>query len=205
MNSLLRKIKRAAISYWLVVKTVFRKFADKSDYERWSDPESLSPSWNPRTENIAFLIPSGSSVLEFGAGNMSLKNYLPADCKYTGSDLVDRGPGTIVCDLNGPKLPLFSPNDFAVFSGVLEYVNDVPRLIAHLSDVAEVIIASYVTIECVSSKIARRSVGWVNDFSSEELEATFSRSGFSLDFRETWQEQTIYRFVHERCKVNQKL
>ena len=78
-------------------------------------------------KEIAKLIPAGSNVIEFGAGRRQLEKFLPAGCTYTPSDLVDRGPGTIVCDLNRPPLPDLRHLRLkvAVFGGVLEYVADV--------------------------------------------------------------------------------
>src|SRR5438105_2510155 len=102
---------------------------------------SLSPTWDTRTEMLAGLIKPGA--LEFGAGRMVLKNFLPANCVYTPSDLVDRKNGTWVCDLNSPELPAFPSHDVAVFSGVLEYLNDLPMLAAHLSVFVQEVVASY--------------------------------------------------------------
>ena len=61
--------------------------------------------------------------------------------------MVDRGDGTFACDLNGATLPEFSECDVAVFSGVLEYVNDAPRLIGHLEKTFSNVIASYSILE----------------------------------------------------------
>ena len=177
--------------------TTLRKYFGKADYRRWSDHNSLSPVWNPRTNLIAEMIPSGSSVLEFGCGRMVLKDYLSAGCNYTGSDLVDRGDGTIVCNLNAPNLPLFANHQYAVFSGVLEYVNDLPSVISHIGKFVDTIIASYVTLEFVSGRLSRRSVGWVNDFTNEEFVNLFSLCGFRLDCEENWGGQKIFRFVKD--------
>src|SRR5205814_2229019 len=124
-----------------------RRHRGGSDYRRWGDSRSLSPDWDSRTEQIARLIPPGATVLEFGAGRMTLRNYLPEGCQYTPCDLVDRGGGTIVCDLNARELPAFPPLDVAVFSGVLEYINDINYLISHISGSVSTIIASYAVHE----------------------------------------------------------
>jgi hypothetical protein len=137
-------------------------------------------------------------VLEFGAGRMALKKYLAAGCTYTPSDLVDRGAGTIVCDLNAPELPVFSPHDVAVFSGVLEYINNVQSVISHIGQFVETIIASYSVRGRVAERLTRRYLGWVNDFTSEEFEELFSRAGFRSDCVENWKGQKIFRFVRER-------
>jgi len=179
------------------IRTLFRRYQGGSDYRRWADSRSLLPDWEPRTEQLAKLIPPGSTVLEFGAGRMALKKYLPEGCRYTPSDLVDRGDGTIVCDLNAPDTPAFPTHDVAVFSGVLEYVNDIDSLIQNIAQFFHVVVASYCDREQVPGRVVRRSQGWVNDYTSGEFEELFARSGFRCDHVEPWLKHKIYRFVRE--------
>jgi len=175
------------------IRTSVRKARNGSDHERWGTDSNLSKSWDSRTEQIAKLIVARSSVIEFGAGRLVLKQYLPNNCTYTPSDLVDRGYGTIVCDLNNDVLPQFQPYDYAVFSGVLEYVNDVPRLISHLSSYVDAIVASYAVNEL--NKTKRRTQGWVNDYSSDQFVKVFQDANFQCEHTEQWQSQIIYRFI----------
>ena len=160
------------------LRTRARIRSNKSDYKRWENTKNLSPKWESRTLQMANLIPPNASVIEFGAGRMVLKSHLPSGCTYTPSDIVDRGEGTLICDLNGVELPIFSPHEIAVFSGVLEYVNDVPRLVAHLSENVDTIIASYATLD--NNQRNRRANGWVNDYSSEQFVAIFRQCGYNL-------------------------
>ena len=172
--------------------TILRKILGRSHGKRWQDKQNFLAEWNDRTERIAQLIQVGTSVIEFGAGKLLLKDLLPQGCSYTPSDLFDRGYGTIVCDLNGKSLPSFPSYDVAVFSGVLEYIYDVPRLILHLSNYVDTIIASYAILERNEN---RRVYGWVNDFSAAEFIEIFENSGFSCDFSEPWNAQMIYQFT----------
>ena len=80
---------------------------NKSDKERWKPIGSLKKSWGSRTIEMSKFITPNSTIIEFGAGRMVLKNHLPEACSYTPSDIVDRGPGTIVIDLNNSDLPKF--------------------------------------------------------------------------------------------------
>ena len=164
----------------------------ESDYERWQTEENLSSGWDSRTRQLAKLIEPGASVIEFGAGRQVLKTCLPEGCSYTPSDIVDRGSGTVVCDLNDETLPAFQTFDVAVFSGVLEYVNDLPRLISHLSNYTDEICASYAVTE--TNKRSRRDQGWVNDYSSAQLIDLFRQSGFDCRHTEKWRKQNIYVF-----------
>jgi hypothetical protein len=178
------------------VRTAWRRQRQGSDVARWSSEGTLSPDWDGRTRLIASLIPAGSSVLEFGAGRLVLRDYLPSGCRYTPSDLVDRGAGTIVCDLNAKVLPDFPRHDVAIFSGVLEYVNDVPRLVRHLSPRVNAFVLSYAVTDTNASLVYRRADGWVNDFSASALVKVFADHGFRCDRTESWRSQQVFRFVH---------
>src|SRR5690348_9570014 len=80
----------------LVRNTVMR-WSGTADHARWSSPGGLEEWWVERTGILAQLLPAGSRVIEFGAGRRQLEKLLPNGCTYIPSDLVDRGPGTIVC------------------------------------------------------------------------------------------------------------
>lgn len=77
----------------------------------------------------------GSRVLDVGAGAQTTRRHLPANCVYIPLDLVARTPETIVCDLNKDTLPSVQV-DWAVVSGVIEYVVDAPRFLAELASVS---------------------------------------------------------------------
>jgi hypothetical protein len=175
--------------------TSLRKFTKGTDYGKWRDESNLLPEWDSRTRQIAALIKPGASVLEFGAGRMVLRDLLPEGCRYVPSDLVDRGNGTIVCDLNAKVLPEFPKYcDTAVFSGVLEYVHDVQRIISHISFV-EIVVASYVVTDVRPNRVVRLASGWVNSYSSTEIKELFLKAGFRCNHVERFQCQEIFRFV----------
>jgi len=185
------KIKIRAINN--IIKTYYRKFFNKSDFKRWSTLNSYSKDWDSRTIKMAKLISPNSKVIEFGAGRKVLKNHLPENCSYTPSDIVDRGIETVVCDLNQKKLPIFKDYDYAVFSGVLEYVNDVPRLIRHLSNNIDTFIISYAILK--NDLVLKRGIhGWVNNFKEKELITIFNNTGYKLLDNYNWLNQKIYIF-----------
>ena len=187
--------------FWMMtqnlLKTTVFKHKLASDMSRWDKDAALSKDWESRTLQIAALIPPGSSVLEFGAGRMALASYLPEGCSYTPSDIVDRGRNTIVCDLNSPSLPIFPPHQVAVFSGVLEYVWNIERLIDHLSPDIEMFILSYAIADNQMFKLSRRFSGWVNDYNSQALEDLFKQRGYICNASEMWNTQKIFRFIQE--------
>jgi len=187
---------------FVALRTMLRRARGASDVRRWSKPESLHASWDARTKVLASFVRPGQSVLEFGAGRRVLERHLPPGTSYTPSDLVDRGPGTIVCDLNAAQLPPFPPHDVCVFSGVLEYVNDLPRLLAHLHGVCGAIVASYAPrAETGAAQILeRRRQGWVNDYTVEELVAVFAASGFRCSLSRAQGSQQLFSFVRETTR-----
>ena len=189
-------IKTRSVSLYKTLRTVGMMLFNRSDYQRWSEAANLHKDWDTRSELIATLIPDHSSVLEFGAGTMALKRFLPKHCRYTPSDIVDRGDGTIVCNLNDARLPVFAYHDVVVFGGVLEYVYDIHKLISHLSDSCGSIIVSYAVTNVAGQRTAlqRRKHGWVNDHDKDELISIFSACGFSCNRVVRWNDQLIFIF-----------
>jgi hypothetical protein len=182
--------------YAKALRTTSYTLFGRSDYARWGREDNLKSDWDSRTEQIAALVPPGSSVLEFGAAKMALRTFLPPSCTYTPSDIVDRGPGTLVCDLNGATLPAFPRNDIVVFSGVLEYVYDVDRLLTALEHTCSCILASYAVTDFSNQRtvVQRRRQGWVNEYSKEECIALFEKHGFICASEMQWRNQFIFTF-----------
>ncbi len=181
--------------------TATQQLTSTADYERWSILDNFDQQWDPRTKAMAQLIPNGSRVLEFGAGRRQLERYLDASCTYSPSDLLDRGPGTIVCDLNVRPLPDFRGLnlDVAVFSGVLEYLTQLGSVAHWLAEQASQCVVSYA---CAKSKagtrardneaLARTRNGWVNTYGEDELMEIFESAGFVCRRRDSWESQRIF-------------
>lgn len=192
-----RRAAQHATTFLQGAKTALLITLRRSDTRRWSDKNNLHSDWDERTKLLASFIAPNSKVLEFGAGRIVLPRFLPPGCTYTPSDLVDRGAGTIVCDLNAPQLPSFPAQDVALLSGVLEYVHDIPRLVSHLATFCHTVSVSYAVRDFANQATAatRRPNGWVNDYSSQELQDVFSREGFLLQEMIVWREQHLFKFV----------
>jgi hypothetical protein len=164
------------------------KFFRKADLQRWADLHNYNEEWDRRTEIIGSLIPKKSHVIDFGAGRRRLEAYIDPSCTYFPADLVSRGPGTIICNLNERPLPNLQnlKLDVAVFGGVLEYIADLHSIPPWLATFTPVCIASYNcaysppnTLKRIRDSLARMDLGWVNSFDEKELEAIFVASGFS--------------------------
>jgi hypothetical protein len=165
---------------------------------RWVDLAEHSPAWDERTKILASHIAPGAKVIEFGAGRQALAKLLPPGCQYRPSDLVDRGNGTLVLDLNAKTLPHVEPYDCAVLGGVLEYIHDVPRLLAWLNTIAPQVVLSYAPLDLIGSLITRREKGWINDYTIAGLVEAMGRAGYKETARATWHQQVVLAFVRSQ-------
>lgn len=178
----------------------------ETDYKRWIDLGNHQEGWNSRTEMMAQMIEERADVIEFGAGRKILKEYLDRKgCSYQPSDCVDRGDNTLVLDLNDTTLPPMRKCDYAVFSGVIEYITDVPRLAEWLNTFAEKIILSYAAVEeDMSDELVKRrkASGWLNHYYDHEIRDIFNRKGFILRNNLRWEQgqerQNIYVFTSSK-------
>ena len=178
----------------------------RSDYRRWTDSRNLETWWDSRTEKIAQLIPKGARVIEFGAGRRQLEKFLDSSCSYVPSDLTNRGPGTIICDLNQRPLPdlRYVEVDVAVFGGVLEYVCDLDSLVDWLSQQFRFCIASYAYVAPgkgaaigIRQRLDRLYHGYMNHYTEGELVELFHQRGYLCAKEETWDTQRIFQFVKQ--------
>ena len=182
---------------------VFTTLVKRTDRERWSDPRNIYASWEPRTKMVAALVPDNSRVIEFGAAKRLLEKYLDPSCTYQPSDVVDRGPGTLVCDLNERPLPDLGVDayDVAVIIGVLEYVRDVPAVLDWLAQYVSFFVVTYACAKVSGKsplafvqKIARLRHGWVNSYREEEFRSLFIERGFKLVHDDNWENQRVFAF-----------
>ena len=167
---------------------------DKSDICRWVNIENLHKEWDSRTIMMARMIPPNSSILEFGAARLVLREYLPPNCTYQPSDIVDRGENTIVCDLNYEFPKLSHHYTHVVFSGVLEYIFDIDKVLKELKTHSDTVIASYATTDKISDYVTRRQSGWINHFNNDQIVSIFSKNGYCLKSSHSWNLHTIYIF-----------
>lgn len=171
-------------------KTKALRISGKSDIKRWENSKELDESWDERTYLIASMIKPNSNIIEFGAGNLRLKNRLPENCTYQASDLISRYPGVIECDLNQNIQIDLSKYSTAVFSGVLEYVYDLDKVISQMSDHIENIVLSYACRDI--SNAPRLDRGWLSDYSRIELERIFTKYNYKILEYKQWRNQSIY-------------
>lgn len=188
------------------LKALRCKLFGKTDFERWTDASEFE-DWEERTKIIARLVPPGARVIEFGAGMGKLQRHLDPSCQYTPSDLVSRGPGTIVLDLNQRPLPDLTAHafDLAIFAGVLEYVHDLHSFIEWLRQQSPACIASYGcaahprhSLARLPETLRRAGAGWTNTFTETELICLFADAGYRLAHAVDWHtaegDERIFHF-----------
>ena len=172
-------------------KTQMLRDTQRSDVARWRQNEQLNRHWDERTAILGQHIPDHAKVIEFGAGNMFLKEFLNATIAYTPSDIVQRFDETLVCDLNEMPFPFdVSPYDVAVFSGVLEYVYEVEKVFEQLQGKTDQINLSYCCADIV--KRSRVKNGWLSDYTYAELTAIFEQFGYEVAHEEQWNDQSLF-------------
>ncbi len=182
---------------------VVTTFLKKTDRRRWADPSNIYASWESRNKQVAALVPGNSRVIEFGAGKRVLERYLDPSCTYVPSDIVDRGPGTIVFDLNQRPLPDLGSDayDVAVLSGVLEYVRDVPFVLDWLTTYVSVCVLTYAPVNAKGrsprgffERVGRLRHGWMNHYREQDLRSLFCERGFEPLREEVWEKQRLFVF-----------
>ena len=107
---------------------------------------------------------------------------------------MDRGPGTLICDLNKRPLPELPGHDIIVLSGVLEYLHDPSDLLARLQTVAPVILLSYAVWDGMPQSLPkRRGNGFVNDLCGTEFYGMLKKAGWCSNTFGEWQGQHLLR------------
>ena len=164
------------------------RLAGGSEIARWSQDFQHHPSWGERGEALARMVKPGETVFEFGAGRSRVPGALPAECAYTGSDLVPLSDGILPYDLNDPVLMPISGHDVALLSGVLEYVHDLCRIANFFANNFRGVVCSYAALRARSCQEIerRRYSGWFTDVTEDDFTALFGAAGFTLTRRGAW-------------------
>lgn len=193
IKKLYRKIKCSYAKYRRISVTTSNKKSKTSDIERWGQDKSLFSSWNDRTQLLANHIQPNSRVLEFGSAKLVLKAMLPYGCVYYNSDLVSRDKDTLVIDLSQelPEVPIV---DYIVFSGVLEYLFDVEKVLVHLARFTDNFVFSYATTDAFPEIKTRRFHGWVSDLKKDNVEDLGKALGRKIEIIGFWKQQTLFHF-----------
>ncbi|WP_396601587.1 hypothetical protein [Algibacter sp. R77976] len=162
----------------------------QTDYNRWRKDNELHENWNERTTIMANYISPSSKIIEFGAGNMFLKEFLAPNF-YTPTDIVKRFDETVLCDLNKPIEINLKKYETAVFSGVLEYVHDIDFVFNQMHDnKIKQVVVSYCCSDII--KVSRDKNGWLSDLKKADLISVFKKYNFAIEDYREWKNQSIF-------------
>ncbi|WP_439817005.1 hypothetical protein [Zavarzinia sp. CC-PAN008] len=108
---------------------------------------ALKPPRDARSDHRAALaaqcVPTGSIVLDLGAGAMALQDYLPFATAYLPVDSHKTEPTTIVSAVDRGILPQIEGISFVAALGLLEQVPDLPAFLAALRAYGVPAVVSY--------------------------------------------------------------
>jgi hypothetical protein len=146
----------------------------------WNEIEYFHESWKNRIKTMAAYIHNNSSVLDLGSGKEWLREFLPAQVRYTAVDYCDRGTSNLVCDFNLYQFP-GTRADYAFISGCLEYIVDYNWFAEKVCAQAGTVIVSYNTKELVPDEQERKGLAWKNHLTESELVQLFTSKQMRLD------------------------
>lgn len=105
----------------------------------------------------AFIPSNAKSVIDFGAGQMHVRKFLPESVKYYPVDYMSRCEETIVCNFNKDEFPS-QEAEYAVVCGCLEWCEKPKEFFAKLAVKYDNIVLSYLPVEfssCYNQQLER--------------------------------------------------
>lgn len=151
-----------------------------SDGWRWADPHNMAEDAEVRAKLASPHIPANSRILDLGAGLMAMALRLKVGSRYTPVDIIRYADATVLMDLNDDQFPE-GEWDFALALELLEYIHDVPTLLARARQVADKLICTYRCVEQGDDLSTRRVRGYFNDFDKTTLEALLKAAGWHIE------------------------
>ncbi|WP_333837557.1 hypothetical protein [Novosphingobium sp.] len=146
----------------------------------------LQDRWDRRMRQAAAWLANEPAVVDIGCGHMGLREHLAPTTRYVPVDIVDRGPGTVLHDLNGPgPLPVFG-EPAAALLGVVEYVEDVPRLLTSLRQFDRVVLSyNHASVQDLLWRLGLRDkrVLWLHRHGAMRFAAMVGRAGWQITCR----------------------
>jgi hypothetical protein len=127
----------------------------------------------------AAAIKAPQRVLELGAGTVAFGTMLPAGSKLVLADAAARTERFLVADLARGELPARPRVGLVAIFGLLEHVEDLPRLFAGLARYALPVLASYYAADDTDD-VDRTAYGWRNHLTRDALADMARGAGFAL-------------------------
>lgn len=151
-------------------------------YKRWKDYDNIIDfsvgRWDYRVEKVAQCIDeTAESVMDLGAGAMSLKKFIGDHVTYYPVDYCKREEHTIVCDFENHEFPE-QKVDCVVASGILEYITDLEWFVERMCACTQSVVISYIPIEVLRDFSVRQHEGWRNNCTIVQLINLFYKHNF---------------------------
>lgn len=122
-------------------------------------PWGAENCWQKRSNKIAQIIPSNSSVLDLGGGFGHIKKYL-VNCDYKSIDLQKWTEETIIANLNKGQFPDLGKFDYIVAQGILEYIEKPEIFLNKIKKYAPILLLTY-RLGGSNGKIKRNNLNFV--------------------------------------------
>lgn len=154
----------------------------------WADKETTydfskqEGPWDYRYRILLDYLPANClSVLDCGAGNMSLQRLLPPEKKiaYYPVDYKQNYPSTIVCDFNQGEFPVLKVS-VSFICGLLEYIENPSGFIKNICKRCDTVLMSYNVFSDKISMAQRRQLGWKNHMTTGDIVSFFQKNRFKL-------------------------
>jgi hypothetical protein len=145
----------------------------------WKEIEYFNPQWKERIIRMHEHIKDANSIVDYGCGEMWLKEFLGENVKYIGVDYTQRQEHTVICDFNKSEFPSIK-TDAAFISGCLEYIEDYEWFIKNVCAYHNKCVISYCILDKFPDSEFRKARTWVNHLTEEDLISLFNKNSFKL-------------------------
>lgn len=155
----------------------------KGQYKKgsWVPGRELLSIWKHRVCQMAqYIDEKDKSVLDAGCGTCYLKELLAdKDIQYIGCDCVILSEGVWQCDFNCYEFTDIKV-DVMFVSGSLEYIEPADWFLHKLCEFSNKIILSYTPLEYMPNSERRKSFGYCNSYSIQQIKDIMFWEGFRL-------------------------
>ena len=148
---------------------------------KWPGPACIEPSFARRRARpiVARNLQKFRRVLDLGGGSRALVDHLAKGTVHIPADNVARADDVRVADIYGGTIPPADDADVIVAIDVLEYVEELPRLLASMRAAGKPVFVTYHATDD-SAGTDRAALGWRNAYDRAGLVTVFEAARFSV-------------------------
>lgn len=172
----------------------------------WRGPRQLEPVFGRRRARnlVSRNLKPDAVLLDLGCGTAAMRKLLPAGCSHLPADLVRRSPLFAAADFYRGEPPPANEATHIAALGVLEYADDLPRLLETLRSYNRPVFVSYYA-EDDTAGLDRRGLGWKNGMTRNELMRAFIAAGFQPQAKFAFDGmQSLFRLIPRPAMARKK-